>query len=64
VAPRKVSVPSEHGAESQHDRIAALLAEMEREMGPIDLRIMAEVRRAWLADSSRKGRALPGRARL
>ena len=33
----------------QHDRLAALLAEYEREDGPIDPRIMAEVRQEWPA---------------
>ena len=31
----------------QHDRIAVLLAEVEREQGPIDPRVMAEVRDEW-----------------
>ena len=31
----------------QHDRIAGLLAELEREHGPIDPEVMEEVRRAW-----------------
>jgi len=31
----------------QHDRIAGLLAEVEREQGPIDARVMAEVRDEW-----------------
>jgi hypothetical protein len=31
----------------QHDRIAGLLAEVEREEGPIDPRVMAEVRDEW-----------------
>jgi len=31
----------------QHDRIAALLVEIEREQGPIDPRVMAEVRDEW-----------------
>jgi hypothetical protein len=31
----------------QHDRIAGLLAEFERENGPIDPKLMEEVRRAW-----------------
>jgi hypothetical protein len=33
----------------QHDRLAGLLAELEREAGPIEPRVMAEVRRAWPA---------------
>ncbi|HXO29137.1 MAG TPA: hypothetical protein VOA80_17440 [Thermoanaerobaculia bacterium] len=31
----------------QHDRIAGLLAEVEREQGPIDPRVMSEVRDEW-----------------
>ena len=31
----------------QHNRIAGLLAEIEREQGPIDPRVMAEVRDEW-----------------
>jgi hypothetical protein len=31
----------------QHDRIAGLLADVEREQGPIDPRVMAEVRDEW-----------------
>ena len=33
----------------QQDRIAGLLAELEREHGPIEPRILEEVRRAWPA---------------
>ncbi|HYL05319.1 MAG TPA: hypothetical protein VE075_04730 [Thermoanaerobaculia bacterium] len=33
----------------QHDRVAGLLAELEREKGPIDPRVMAEVRAEWPA---------------
>jgi Arc/MetJ family transcription regulator len=33
----------------QHDRLAGLLAELERETGPIDPEVMEEVRRAWPA---------------
>jgi Arc/MetJ family transcription regulator len=33
----------------QHDRLAALLAEYEQEDGPIDPRIMEEVRQEWPA---------------
>jgi hypothetical protein len=33
----------------QHDRLAGLLDELEREAGPIDAEIMEEVRRAWPA---------------
>ena len=31
----------------QHDRLAGWLAEIEREQGPIDPRVMAEVRDEW-----------------
>ncbi|HEV2855514.1 MAG TPA: hypothetical protein VHC97_22165 [Thermoanaerobaculia bacterium] len=31
----------------QHDRLAGLLADLEREKGPIEPRIMEEVRQAW-----------------
>ena len=31
----------------QHDRLAAFLAEIEREQGPIDPQVMAEVRDEW-----------------
>ena len=31
----------------QHDRIADLLAELERDKGPIEARVMAEVRDEW-----------------
>lgn len=33
----------------QHDRIAGLLEELEKEHGPIDPQTIAEVRRAWPA---------------
>lgn len=33
----------------QHDRLAGLLAELEQENGPIDPRVMDEVRREWPA---------------
>jgi len=33
----------------QRDRLAGLLAEMEREAGPIEPRVMEEVRRSWPA---------------
>jgi hypothetical protein len=32
---------------SQHDRLIALLAELEQESGPIELEVIEEVRRAW-----------------
>ena len=31
----------------QHDRLAGLLAELEQEHGPIDPRVLEEVREAW-----------------
>jgi len=31
----------------QHDRLAGLLEELEREHGPIDVQLMEEVRQAW-----------------
>lgn len=33
----------------QRDRVAALLAELEQETGPIEPELMEEVRRAWPA---------------
>ena len=32
----------------QHDRLAALLAEFEKEQGPIDSNVMERVRQEWL----------------
>jgi Arc/MetJ family transcription regulator len=37
----------------QHDRLAGLLAELEREQGPIDPQVIEEVRRAWPAAGER-----------
>jgi Arc/MetJ family transcription regulator len=37
----------------QHDRLAGLLAELEREQGPIDPQVIEEVRRAWPAPGER-----------
>jgi hypothetical protein len=37
------------GRQLQHDRLAGLLDELEREAGPIDEEVMNEVRRAWPA---------------
>jgi hypothetical protein len=37
----------------QHDRIAGLLAELEREKGPIEPQVMEEVRREWPAPGER-----------
>ena len=33
----------------QHDRLAGLLADFEREKGPVEPEVMEEVRRAWPA---------------
>lgn len=41
----------------QHDRLAALLAEYEQEDGPIDPRIMEEVRQEWPAPAENKRRS-------
>ena len=40
----------------QHDRLAALLAEYEQERGPIDLRIMEEVRQEWPAPGEKSAK--------
>ena len=48
----------------QHERIAGLLAEIEREKGPIDPLVMAEVRCEWADTRKRSGdtrRALVGK---
>lgn len=37
----------------QHDRLAALLAEFEKEQGPIDPNVMERVRQEWLSDEER-----------
>jgi hypothetical protein len=37
------------GHQLQHDRLAGLLDELEREAGPIDEDVMDEVRHAWPA---------------
>lgn len=37
------------GHQLQHDRLTGLLDELEREAGPIEPRVMEEVRRAWPA---------------
>ena len=37
------------GRQLQHDRLAGLLDELEREAGPIDDDVMDEVRHAWPA---------------
>lgn len=38
------------GLQLQHDRLAGLLAELARENGPIETRVIEEVRQAWPAD--------------
>ena len=40
----------------QHDRISGLLAELEREQGPIDPLVMAEVRDEWPEPGSQASR--------
>ncbi|HEX3130024.1 MAG TPA: hypothetical protein VH394_22005 [Thermoanaerobaculia bacterium] len=42
----------------QHDRLADLLVELERENGPIEKGIMEEVRRAWPAPEEHPKRHL------
>jgi hypothetical protein len=37
----------------QHDRVSGLLAELEREHGPIDPQVMEEVRREWQSPAKR-----------
>jgi Arc/MetJ family transcription regulator len=37
----------------QHDRLAGLLAELEQEHGPIDPRVLEEVREAWSTPEER-----------
>ena len=40
----------------QRDRLAGLLAELERETGPIEPELMEEVRRAWPAPGEKKSK--------
>jgi hypothetical protein len=40
----------------QHDRLAALLAEYEKEAGPIDPKIMEEVRQEWPAPEEKSSK--------
>ena len=40
----------------QHDRLAGLLAELEREKGPIEPGVMEEVRRAWPASGEKSAK--------
>jgi len=37
----------------QHDRLTGLLAELEQEKGPLDPRVVQEVRQAWPAPGER-----------
>lgn len=49
VGSRKLSSYVNHALrlQLQHDRLAGLLGELEEEAGPIEPRVMEEVRRAW-----------------
>jgi Arc/MetJ family transcription regulator len=49
VGSRKLSSYVNHALrlQLQHDRLAGLLAEFERDKGPIEKQAMEEVRRAW-----------------
>ena len=51
VGSRKLSSYVNHALrlQLQHDRLAGLLEELEREKGPIEHQMMEEVRRAWPA---------------
>ena len=40
----------------QHDRLAGLLAELEQKVGPIEPRVIEEVREAWPAPGERTSR--------
>ena len=40
----------------QHDRLATLLAEYEKEAGPIDPKIMEEVRQQWPAPEEKNAK--------
>lgn len=40
--------------QSQRDRVAALLAELDSEHGPVDPQVAEEVRRAWPAHKQDK----------
>ena len=40
----------------QHDRLAGLLADLERENGPIEPDVVEEVRRAWPARGEKASR--------
>ena len=46
----------------QRDRVLRLLAELEREHGPIDPKTLAEVRKEWTASGRRGGRRRAGRS--
>jgi hypothetical protein len=49
VTTEKVSITSEEELALQRARLVEMLAELEREYGPIDPAHMGEVRRAWPA---------------
>jgi hypothetical protein len=44
----------------QHDRLAGLLAEIDREQGPIDPQVLAEVRDEWPSPGRRAKRRRSG----
>ena len=40
----------------QHDRLARLLAELDEEMGPVDPKVMENVRREWPEPAEKRPR--------
>lgn len=46
----------------QRDRVLRLLADLEREHGPIDPKTLAEVRKEWTASGRRGGRRRAARS--
>ncbi|HET9212010.1 MAG TPA: hypothetical protein VFR03_16515 [Thermoanaerobaculia bacterium] len=44
----------------QHDRLAGLLAELEQEHGPIDPRVLKEVRQEWPTPQERVAKRRDG----
>ena len=46
----------------QRDRLAGLLAELERTHGPIDPKTLAEVRKEWTANGRRGGQRRPNKS--
>jgi hypothetical protein len=48
------------GQHPQRDSLISLLAELEREHGPIDPRVLEEVRREWPAPEERVARRRDG----